>query len=64
MKKQYMCGYCNGVYDTFEEALEEAKRHTRYNQMDVIVWESRAVTRYPFPEIIVEQISEPVSKAG
>jgi hypothetical protein len=57
-----MCGYCNGIYNTYEDALAEAKRHTQYHQHDVTVWESRAITRYPFPEIIVDElVEEPVS---
>ena len=60
--EEWMDGYCGNRFKTRAEAIASATSHAQRGKLDVTIWRSAAVARYPFPAIIIEEIPPTVSE--
>jgi hypothetical protein len=61
---KYVDSYCGNVFDTFDQAVTSAKGHSVRYKMDVPIYKTYAIARYPFPDIKVDVLEEPVQAAS
>jgi len=61
MKWQILCKSDYKYYDTYDAAVEAAKRHTQRYQQEVYVLQAIAETKLPVPEIEVLKLEAPVA---
>jgi len=62
--EKWMDGYCGNIFNTRDDAVASATSHAQRGKLDVTIWRSVAVARYPFPAIIIEEIPPTVDQAS
>ena len=60
--EKWMDGYCGNVFNTRDDAVASATSHAQRSKLDVTIWRSVAIARYPFPAITIEEIPPTVSE--
>jgi hypothetical protein len=57
---KYIDCWCGNKFDTYDEAVASAKVNAHQNETDVSIAKVIAIARYPFPNISIETLDQPV----
>ena len=62
--EKWMDGYCGNIFNTRDDAVASATSHAQRGKLDVTIWRSVAVARYPFPAITIEEITPAIAETA